>query len=86
MVEGLQKQTRYQKGDRRRPAEPPPMAKLVSHRDGIPTFWESSLKMFLPSFGSTGPLYRDPGTIICPITSPRFVEANESGENFLNGY
>ena len=26
------------------------------------------------------------GTVICPITSPRFVEANESGVNFLNGY
>ena len=26
------------------------------------------------------------GMVICPITSPRFVEANEFRVNFLNGY
>ena len=35
-------------------------------------------------FVQTGPLYRDLGVVISSVTSPRFTEANEFGDNFLN--
>ena len=37
-------------------------------------------------FVQTGPLYRDIGAVIFLITSPRFSEACEFGDNFLNGW
>ena len=39
-----------------------------------------------PRFVQTGPLYRDIGAVISLITSPRFSEACEFGDNFLNGW
>ena len=36
-------------------------------------------------FVQTDPLYRDTGAVTSSITSPRFMEANEFGDNFLNG-
>ena len=50
-------------------------------------FGSQVLEKFLPFTGFRLVLYIGIlGTVICPITSPRFVEANESGVNFLNGY
>ena len=38
-----------------------------------------------PCLVQTGPLYMDIGVVISSITSPRFTEANEFEDNFLNG-
>ena len=81
------KWTCKQKGDRSGPAKHPPMAKLVSQEWSSNFFGsQASKKCTYPCFVQTGPLYRDLGVVICPVTSPRFTKANESGHNFLNGY
>ena len=36
-------------------------------------------------FVQTGPLYKDTGAVISSITSPKFMEADEFEDNFLNG-
>ena len=58
-----------------------------SHRDEILTyFWSSVFKRFSYHRSvQTGPLYKDIGAVISLITSLRFTEANEFGDNFLNG-
>ena len=81
------KWTRNQKRDWSGPAKHPPMAKLVSQEWNSNFFGSQvSEKCTYLCFVQTGPLYRDLGMVICPVTSPRFTEANESGYNFLNGY
>ena len=85
-VEGLQETKHNQIGDRRRPVEPPPMEKLASQRRKFQVFGKIVLEKSYRFQVQTGPLYREPGTVICPITSPGFVEANKSGVNSLNGY
>ena len=50
-------------------------------------FWNFCVQeISYPRFVQTGPLYRDIGTVISLITSPRFSEACEFGDNFLNGW
>ena len=75
------KEGNSQRGDRRWPAKPPPMRKLV---------WSFECFLFKRishlRFVQTGPLYRDIGAVISLITSPRFSEAYEFGDNFLNGW
>ena len=75
-----------QRGDRRRRAESLPMKKLASQGRKFQVFGNSvSEKSYLCQV-QTDLLYRDPRMVICPIIFPRFVEANKSGVNFLNGY
>ena len=50
-------------------------------------FWRFFVQeISYPRFVQTGPLYRDIGAVISLITSPRFSEAYEFGDNFLNGW
>ena len=85
-VEVLQGTKHNQRGDRRRPVEPPPMEKLVSQRRKFQVFGKSVSEKSYRCRVQAGPLYRELGAVICPITSPRFMEANKSGVNLLNGY
>ena len=57
VVEGLQRTKRCQRGDRRWPAEPPPMAKLVW---SYQVFGKKSQKKSYLPWVQTGPLYRGP--------------------------
>ena len=86
MVESLQGTKHNQRGDQRRPVEPPPMEKLVSQRRMFQVFGKIVSEKSYRCRVQTGSLYREPEMVICPITSPGFVEANKSGVNFLNGY
>ena len=75
-----------QRGDQRRPAKSPPMAKLVSQKWSSGLFQGSSVQeISYHHFVQTGPLYRELGVVISSVTSPRFTEAREFGYNFLNG-
>ena len=81
------KWTHNQKGGQSGPTKHPSMAKLVS-QGWSSNFFRSKVseKCTYLWFVQDGPLYRDLGVVICPVTSPRFTEANEYGYNFLNGY
>ena len=75
-----------QKGGRSEPTKHPLMAKLVSQGWNSNLFQQSSVQeISYHRFVQTGHLYRDTGVVISSITSPRFMEANEFGDNFLNG-
>ena len=75
-----------QKEGRSEPTKHPPMAKLVSQGWSSNLFQELSIQeISYHRFVQTDPLYRDIGAVISSITSPRFTEANEFGDNFLNG-
>ena len=54
------KSKRSQRGDQRRPAKPPSMAKLVSQELSSKYLGIESQKSSHPSRIQTGPLYRDP--------------------------
>ena len=75
-----------QKGGWSEPTKHPPMVKLVSQGWNPNLFLESSVQeSSYHCFVQTDPLYRDTGAVISSITSPRFMEANEFEDNFLNG-
>ena len=76
------KEANSQRGDRRWPAKPPPMGKLVWSSKCFGDFYSRD---FLPCLVRTGPLYRGLGVVIFLVTSPRFMEAREFGYNFPNG-
>ena len=76
------KEGNSQRGDRRWPAKPPPMRKLVWSSK---CFGDFCSRDFLPYLVRTGPLYRGLGVVIFLVTSPRFMEAREFGYNFPNG-
>ena len=81
-VEGLQKASavKEETGE----DQPNPLRwQSQSHRNEVPSIWEQCLRKVLTLHGFRQVLYIGIlGTVICPITSPRFVEANESGVNF----
>ena len=54
------KSERSQRGDRRRPAKPPPMVKLVSQESSSKYLGIKSQKSSYPPRVQTGPLYKDP--------------------------
>ena len=69
------KSKRSQRGDRRCPAKPPLMTKLVLQEWSFGYVGVKSQKIFLTFLGFKPVLYIE-----------ILVEANESGVNFLNGY
>ena len=81
------KQISNQKEGRSEPTKHSPMVKLVSRGWNSNLILEFSVQRFFsyPCPVQTGPLYRDIGAVISSITSLRFTEANEFGDNFLNG-
>ena len=75
------------KGDRNGPAKYPPMTKLVSHMNRVPTLLRSKIsKCTSLDLIQTGPYIENLGAVIGLVTFPKFVEINESKHNFLNGY
>ena len=78
------KEGNSQRGDRRCPAKPPPMRKLVGSSK---CFGDFLFKRFLTPVLFRPALYIGTfGAVISSITSPRFSEACEFGDNFLNGW
>ena len=78
------KEGNSQRGDRRWPAKPPPMRKLVWNSKCFGVFL---FKRFLTPVLFRPALYIGTfGAVISSITSPRFSEACEFGDNFLNGW
>ena len=74
------------KGDRGGPVKHPPITKLVSSLKRVSTFLEVKSQNTYPGLIQTGPYIENIRAVIGLVTSPRFVEIDESGHNFLNGY
>ena len=74
------------KGDQGGPVKHSLMANLVSSLKRVSTFLEVKSQNTYPGLIQTGPYIENLRAVIGLVTSPRFMEINESGHNFPNGY